>query len=74
QSTKTAKTAKTHADTTSADTLKVNGRASNQDTAERKATAALNSHNEYQEQGQITVMGAVRLVAGNKVTLAGFGK
>ncbi|WP_038907884.1 contractile injection system protein, VgrG/Pvc8 family [Dickeya oryzae] len=74
QSTKTAKTAKTHADTTSADTLKVNGRASNQDTAERKATAALHSHNEYQEQGQITVMGAVKLVAGNKVTLSGFGK
>ncbi|WJV56112.1 contractile injection system protein, VgrG/Pvc8 family [Prodigiosinella aquatilis] len=73
QSTQTAKTA-THADTTSADTLKVNGRASSSDTAERKATAALNAHNEYQEQGQITLMGMAGLVAGNKVTLTGFGK
>lgn len=58
---------------TSADTLKVTSRARSQKTAKIKADAALAKHNEYQQTGAITVMGASQLIAGNKITLDGFG-
>ncbi|RAW90957.1 phage late control D family protein [Photorhabdus laumondii] len=59
---------------TSADTLKVNSRAANKDSAEIKATSALDSHNEYQQNGSLSLMGAPQLTAGNKIELVEFGK
>ncbi|MFP1740050.1 phage late control D family protein [Lonsdalea quercina] len=59
---------------TSADTLNVNSRTTDKDTAEVKANAALDQHNEQQESGQLTLMGATSLVAGNKIALSGFGR
>ncbi len=58
---------------TSADTLKVNARAADKGTAQVKAEAALDDHNEYQQTGSLSLMGNPQLIAGNKITLEGFG-
>ncbi|MCU7097926.1 phage late control D family protein [Salmonella enterica] len=58
---------------TSADTLKVNTRAADEGTAQVKADAALDSNNEYQQTGSLSLMGEPQLIAGNKITLEGFG-
>lgn len=57
---------------TSADTLKINIRAPD-GTAQAKANAALDSHNEYQQTGTLSMMGCPQLTAGNKIELNGFG-
>ncbi|MCU8587607.1 contractile injection system protein, VgrG/Pvc8 family [Erwinia pyrifoliae] len=59
---------------TSADSLKVNSRVSNQDSARIKAHSALARHNEYQQSGSLTLMGTPQLTAGNKIELVGFGR
>ncbi|CAM3723950.1 phage late control D family protein [Xenorhabdus thuongxuanensis] len=59
---------------TSADTLKVNSRATDKNSAEIKAQSALDSHNEYQQNGSLSLMGSPQLTAGNKIELIGFGK
>ncbi|EMK0351735.1 phage late control D family protein [Citrobacter amalonaticus] len=59
---------------TSADTLKVNSRVSDPDSARIKADSALASHNEYQQSGSLSLMGASQLTAGNKIELTGFGQ
>lgn len=59
---------------TSADTLKVNSRVSDPDSARIKADSALASHNEYQQSGSLSLMGASQLTAGNKIDLTGFGQ
>lgn len=59
---------------TSADRLQVNSRVSDPDSARIKADSALASHNEYQQSGSMTLMGASRLTAGNKIELSGFGQ
>ncbi|SQB62079.1 phage tail protein [Citrobacter koseri] len=59
---------------TSADTLKVNSRVSDPDSARIKADSALASHNEYQQNGSLALMGAPQLTSGNKVELNGFGR
>lgn len=38
-----------------------------------KAEAALDDHNEYQQTGSLSMMGNTQLIAGNKITLDGFG-
>ncbi|MDK9603498.1 phage late control D family protein [Lelliottia wanjuensis] len=58
---------------TSADTLKVNARAADEGNAQVKAEAALDDHNEYQQTGSLSLMGNPQLIAGNKITLDGFG-
>lgn len=58
---------------TSADTLKVTARAADEGTAQLKAEAALDDHNEYQQTGSLSMMGNPQLIAGNKITLEGFG-
>ncbi|HGK4756551.1 TPA: phage late control D family protein [Enterobacter cloacae] len=58
---------------TSADTLKINSRAPDAGTAQVKANAALDSHNEYQQTGTLSMMGCPQLTAGNKIELNGFG-
>ncbi|WP_414165197.1 phage late control D family protein [Superficieibacter sp. BNK-5] len=58
---------------TSADTLKLNSRAPDAGAAQAKATAALDSHNEYQQTGTLTMMGCPQLTAGNKIELSEFG-
>ncbi|MER0491129.1 phage late control D family protein [Morganella morganii] len=60
--------------TTSADSLKVNSRVSDPDSARIKADSALAGHNEYQQSGSLTLMGTPRLTAGNKIELTGFGR
>ncbi|HCB1583323.1 MULTISPECIES: phage late control D family protein [Enterobacteriaceae] len=59
---------------TSADSLKVNSRVSDPDSAKIKADSALASHNEYQQNGSLTLMGTPQLTAGNKIELVGFGQ
>lgn len=59
---------------TSADSLKVNSRVSDPDSARIKADSALASHNEYQQSGSMTLMGTHILTAGNKIELTGFGQ
>ncbi|HGW4609238.1 TPA: phage late control D family protein [Enterobacter chengduensis] len=59
---------------TSADRLQVNSRVSDPDSARIKADSALASHNEYQQSGSLTLMGASQLTAGNKIDLSGFGQ
>ena len=59
---------------TSADSLKVNSRVSDPDSARIKADSALASHNEYQQNGSLTLMGTPQLTAGNKIELVGFGQ
>ncbi|EIL8914902.1 phage late control D family protein [Salmonella enterica] len=59
---------------TSADRLQVNSRVSDPDSARIKADSALASHNEYQQSGSLTLMGASQLTAGNKIELSGFGQ
>lgn len=59
---------------TSADTLKVNSRVSDPDSARIKADSALASHNEYQQSGSLSLMGTSQLTAGNKIELTGFGQ
>lgn len=58
---------------TSADTLKLNSRATDVGAAQAKANAALDSHNEYQQTGTLTMMGCPELTAGNKIELTDFG-
>ncbi|EBX1663060.1 hypothetical protein DQ936_18190 [Salmonella enterica subsp. enterica serovar Oslo] len=58
---------------TSADTLKINSRAPDTGAAQAKANAALDSHNEYQQTGTLTLMGCPQLTAGNKIELSDFG-
>lgn len=58
---------------TSADTLKLNSRAPDTGAAQAKANAALDSHNEYQQTGTLSMMGCPQLTAGNKIALTGFG-
>lgn len=58
---------------TSADTLKLNSRAPDTGAAQAKANAALDSHNEYQQTGTLSLMGCPQLTAGNKIELTGFG-
>ncbi|KFK91880.1 MULTISPECIES: phage late control D family protein [unclassified Serratia (in: enterobacteria)] len=60
--------------TTSADTLKLNSRAADTASAQIKAESALAKHNEYQQNGSLTLMGAPSLTAGNKIELVGFGQ
>lgn len=59
---------------TSADRLQVNSRVSDPDSARIKADSALARHNEYQQSGSLTLMGASQLTAGNKIDLSGFGQ
>lgn len=59
---------------TSADRLQVNSRVSDPDSARIKADSALASHNEYQQSGSMTLMGASQLTAGNKIELSDFGQ
>ncbi|MGS9760008.1 phage late control D family protein, partial [Klebsiella pneumoniae] len=59
---------------TSADSLKVNSRVSDPDSARIKADSALARHNEYQQNGSLTLMGTPQLTAGNKIELVGFGQ
>lgn len=59
---------------TSADRLQVNSRVSDPDSARIKADSALARHNEYQQSGSLTLMGASQLIAGNKIELSGFGQ
>ena len=59
---------------TSADRLQVNSRVSDPDSARIKADSALARHNEYQQSGSLTLMGASQLTAGNKIELSGFGQ
>lgn len=59
---------------TSADRLQVNSRVSDPDSARIKANSALARHNEYQQSGSLTLMGASQLTAGNKIELSGFGQ
>lgn len=59
---------------TSADTLKVNSRVSDPDSARIKADSALARHNEYQQSGDLSLEGTPQLTAGNKIELAGFGR
>lgn len=65
--------ASTRGSATSADTLKLNNRASNAGAAQAKASAALDSHNEYQQTGTLSMMGNPQLTAGNKIELKDFG-
>ncbi|MBJ2400187.1 phage late control D family protein, partial [Salmonella enterica subsp. enterica serovar Enteritidis] len=58
---------------TSADTLKINSRAPDTGAAQAKANAALDSHNEYQQTGTLSMMGCPQLTAGNKIELSDFG-
>ncbi|ECN1535693.1 phage late control D family protein, partial [Salmonella enterica subsp. enterica serovar Enteritidis] len=58
---------------TSADTLKINSRAPDTGAAQAKANAALDSHNEYQQTGTLSLMGCPQLTAGNKIELSDFG-
>ncbi|EBY2574553.1 hypothetical protein EUQ69_05250 [Salmonella enterica subsp. enterica serovar Newport] len=41
--------------------------------AQAKANAALDSHNEYQQTGTLSMMGCPQLTAGNKIELSDFG-
>ena len=59
---------------TSADSLKVNSRVSDPDSARIKADSALARHNEYQQNGSLTLTGTPQLTAGNKIELVGFGQ
>ncbi len=59
---------------TSADRLQVNSRVSDPDSARIKADSALARHNEYQQSGSLTLMGASQLIAGNKIELSDFGQ
>lgn len=59
---------------TSADSLKVNNRVSDPDSARIKADSALARHNEYQQNGYLTLTGTPQLTAGNKIELVGFGQ
>ncbi|HAT2167659.1 TPA: phage late control D family protein [Citrobacter freundii] len=59
---------------TSADTLKINSRVSDPDSARIKADSSLARHNEYQQSGSLSLMGASQLTAGNKIELTGFGQ
>lgn len=58
----------------SVDTLNVQGRAPDKDSAKTKTDAALAKHNEYQQSGSLTLMGNTRLGAGNKIALQDFGQ
>lgn len=58
---------------TSADILKINSRAPDTGAAQAKANAALDSHNEYQQTGTLSMMGCPQLTAGNKIELSDFG-
>ncbi|EAW1753253.1 phage protein D [Salmonella enterica subsp. enterica] len=62
-----------HGAATSADTLKINSRAPDTGAAQAKANAALDSHNEYQQTGTLSLMGCPQLTAGNKIELSDFG-
>ncbi|STI00512.1 phage late control D family protein [Escherichia coli] len=57
---------------TSADSLKVNSRVSDPDSARIKADSALARHNEYQQNGSLTLTGTPQLTAGNKIETGGF--
>lgn len=70
----TTATVKESGKTTSADTLKVTSRSADKDSAQLKADAALDSHNEYQQTGSLTVIGTPQLTAGNKIALVKFGQ
>lgn len=58
---------------TSEDTLKVEVRAANDGTAQIKASAALDDHNEQQKSGSLSLQGSTQLIAGNKIELINFG-
>jgi phage protein D len=58
----------------SADELKLNVRAEDEQQAKLKADAALDKSNEDQTGGSLTLPGEVRLMSGVNVTLVGFGK
>lgn len=58
----------------SADTLKLNVRAENDQQAQLKAGAALDRANEDQTGASLTMFGTVKLVAGVNVQLTGFGR
>ncbi|ENF3045106.1 phage late control D family protein [Escherichia coli] len=60
--------------TVSADTLKVNSRAGDPESARIKADSALAKNNEYQQNGSLTLAGTPQLTAGNKIELSGFGQ
>lgn len=70
----TTTTTKSSGKATSADTLKVTSRSSDKDSAQMKANAALDKHNEYQQTGSLTLMGTPQLTAGNKIELVKFGQ
>ncbi|MBG6248264.1 MULTISPECIES: phage late control D family protein [Symbiopectobacterium] len=70
----TTATVKESSKATSADTLKVTSRSSDKDSAQLKADAALDSHNEYQQTGSLTLMGMPQLTAGSKIELVKFGQ
>ncbi|MDX5630330.1 MULTISPECIES: contractile injection system protein, VgrG/Pvc8 family [unclassified Brenneria] len=70
----TTTTTKSGGKATSADTLKLNSRAADKDSAQLKADAALDGHNEYQQTGSISLMGTPQLIAGNKIELVKFGQ
>ncbi|KKI46742.1 bacteriophage regulatory protein [Obesumbacterium proteus] len=59
---------------TSEDTLKVEVRAPNDGTAQLKANAALDNHNEQQKSGSVALQGSPQLTAGNKIELVNFGE
>lgn len=59
---------------TSDDTLKVEVRAPNDSTAQIKANAALDNHNEQQRSGSVALQGTPQLTAGNKIELINFGE
>ncbi len=48
--------------------------ASAPDSARIKADSALARHNEYQQNGSLTLTGTPQLTAGNKIELVGFGQ
>ncbi|GDO99332.1 phage late control D family protein [Escherichia coli] len=58
----------------SADSLKVNSRSGDPETARVKAESALAARNEYQQTGTLTLEGNTGLTAGNKIELSGFGQ
>lgn len=59
---------------TSADSLKLSSRAPNATVARRKGQAALDQSNLQQTQATIVLVGTTRLVAGNTLELAEFGR
>ncbi len=56
------------------DTLKVNSRAGDPESARIKSGFGTGKNNEYQQNGSLTLAGTPQLTAGNKIELSGFGQ